>query len=189
MTIVVRETRETRVRVELALGDGARGAGIDDTTATRPIDTGEPFLDHMLITLARYAGLRLVVEARGDLRHHLVEDVAITLGDALARFAPDRAARYGERTVPMDDALVQVALDLGGRPYYRGPLPSSLYDHWMRSFSDHARVTLHVRVIRGRDRHHVVEAAFKALGLALRQALVEGDTVFSTKGAVAFEVE
>lgn len=189
MTTVVRETRETRVRVELARGDGAGGGGAEGTTVTGVIDTDEPFLDHMLGTLARYAGLRLAVEARGDLRHHLIEDVAITLGDALARFAPDRAARYGERIVPMDDALVQVALDLGGRPYYRGPLPSSLYDHWMRSFSDHARITLHVRVIRGRDRHHVVEAAFKALGLALRQALVEGDAVFSTKGAVALEVE
>ncbi len=186
MTIVERETRETRVRVELerdaATGDRGSSAG-------QLVDTGEPFLDHMLITLARYAGVRLAVQARGDLRHHLIEDVAITLGDAFAHFAPERAARYGERVVPMDDALVQVALDIGGRPYYRGPLPSTLYDHWMRSFSDHARITLHVRVIRGRDRHHVVEAAFKALGLALREALVEGDTVFSTKGAVALEAE
>ena len=189
MTTVVRETRETRVRVKLEREDGALGDGSAGTTAARPIATGEPFLDHMLTTLARYAGLRLEVEARGDLRHHLIEDVAITLGEALARLAPERAARYGERVVPMDDALVQVVLDLGGRPYYRGPLPGSLYDHFMRSFSDHARVTLHVRVLRGRDRHHVVEAAFKALGLALRQALVEGDTVFSTKGAVALEVE
>ena len=75
--------------------------------------------------------------------------------------------------VPMDDALVEVAIDLGGRPYYRGPLPSSLYDHWMRSFADHARATLHLRVCAGRDRHHVVEAAFKALGLALHDALIE----------------
>jgi imidazoleglycerol-phosphate dehydratase len=172
--------------VELERGDGARDGG---QTTDRLIDTGEPFLDHMLTTLARYAGVRLAVQARGDLRHHLIEDVAITLGDAFTRFAPERAARYGERVVPMDDALVQVALDIGGRPYYRGPLPSTLYDHWMRSFSDHARITLHVRVIRGRDRHHVVEAAFKALGLALREALVEGDTVFSTKGAVALEAE
>jgi imidazoleglycerol-phosphate dehydratase len=186
LTIVERETRETRVRVELERGEGAGDRG---PTTDRVVDTGEPFLDHMLVTLARYAGVRLAVKARGDLRHHLVEDVAITLGDAFARFSPERAARYGERVVPMDDALVQVALDIGGRPYYRGPLPSTLYDHWMRSFSDHARVTLHVRVIRGRDRHHVVEAAFKALGLALRQALVEGDAVFSTKGAVALEAE
>ncbi len=186
MTTVERETRETRVRVELEHADGASDRG---SSADRLIDTGEPFLDHMLTTLARYAGVRLAVQARGDLRHHLIEDVAITLGDAFARFAPERAARYGERVVPMDDALVQVALDIGGRPYYRGRLPSTLYDHWMRSFSEHARITLHVRVIRGRDRHHVVEAAFKALGLALREALVEGNTVFSTKGAVALEAE
>ena len=82
-------------------------------------------------------------------------------------------ARYGDRTIPMDDALVHVALDLGGRPYYRGRLPSTLYDHWMRSFADNARATLHVRVLRGHDRHHVVEAAFKALGLAVRDAVVE----------------
>lgn len=183
---VVRETHETRVRVELErnTGEGASGSA-----APGAIDTGEPFLDHMLATLARYAGLQLRIEARGDLRHHLVEDVAIAVGAALADLAPERAARYGERVIPMDDALVQVALDLGGRPYYRGRLPSSLYDHWMRSFSDHARATLHVRVIRGRDRHHVVEAAFKALGMALREALVEGDTVFSTKGTVAIEVK
>jgi len=110
--------------------------------------------------------------------------VAISLGTALAALVPESAARYGERTIPMDDALVQVALDLGGRPYYQGPLPSRLYDHWMRSFSDNARATLHLRVLRGRDRHHIVEAAFKALGLSIRQALVEGEEVFSTKGAV-----
>ena len=84
----------------------------------------------------------------------------------------------------MDDALVQVALDAGGRAWYRGPLPAKLYDHMLRSLADNAGLTLHVRVLRGRDRHHVVEAAFKAVGLALRQALVEGGAVFSTKGAV-----
>jgi imidazoleglycerol-phosphate dehydratase len=87
----------------------------------------------------------------------------------------------------MDEALVQVVLDVGGRPYYRGPLPSSLYEHWMRSFADHAKCTLHVRVIRGTDRHHIVEAAFKGLGFALRQALVETGAVFSTKGSVKLE--
>jgi imidazoleglycerol-phosphate dehydratase len=92
----------------------------------------------------------------------------------------------------MDDALVHCAIDVGGRPYYRGPLPSTLYDHWMRSFADNARATLHLRVLRGADRHHVVEAAFKALGLALRDALAEtGDdgAVFSTKGAVRLREE
>ena len=103
-------------------------------------------------------------------------------------FAPAGCARYGERTVPMDDALVQVVLDIGGRPYYRGPLPSPLYDHFLRSFADNARTTLHVRVLRGRDRHHVVEAAIKALGMALRDALAETGAVFSTKGSVRLEI-
>jgi imidazoleglycerol-phosphate dehydratase len=87
----------------------------------------------------------------------------------------------------MDEALVEAVLDAGGRPYYRGPIPSSLYEHWMRSFCDASKVTLHLRVRRGRDRHHIVEAAFKALGLALRQALADTGTVFSTKGAVSLE--
>lgn len=174
MTTVVRETRETTVRVEIT----------SESDATS-VETGEPFLDHMLLTLARYAGLGIVVRARGDLRHHLIEDVAIAFGGALVEFLPETAARYGDRTIPMDDALVHCAIDLGGRPYYRGPLPSSLYDHWMRSFADNARATLHLRVLRGDDRHHIVEAAFKALGLAVRDALVATDAVFSTKGAVS----
>jgi imidazoleglycerol-phosphate dehydratase len=171
--VVERTTRETTIHLEIA-----RGSGLATT------DTTQPFLDHMLITLARYAGLDLTIDARGDLRHHLIEDVAIAIGTALAGLATPTVARYGNRTIPMDDALVQVVLDIGGRPYYRGPLPSHLYDHWMRSFADHARATLHVRVLRGRDRHHVVEAAFKALGLAIRDALVDGGGVPSTKGLV-----
>ena len=178
MTVIVRETKETTIRCELSVGTGA---------AT--VSTGQPFLDHMLVTFARYAGLDLAVQATGDLPHHLIEDVAICVGAALAALLPATAARYGDRTIPMDDALVHCALDLGGRPYYRGPLPSSLYDHWMRSFSDHARATLHLRVIRGRDRHHVVEAAFKALGLAVRDALADSGAVFSTKGSVALRAE
>ncbi len=175
---LVRETRETSVRVELVTGsDSAQVA------------TGVPFLDHMMVTFARYAGLGLVLEGRGDLRHHLIEDVAITIGMAVADLVPATCARYGHRVVPMDDALVEVALDLGGRPFYAGPLPSGLYDHWMRSFADNARATLHVRVLRGRDRHHIVEAGFKALGLVLRDALVDGGVVFSTKGGVSVRRE
>jgi imidazoleglycerol-phosphate dehydratase len=179
MTTVVRNTRETQIRIELAQGTGA---------AT--VDTTVPFLDHMLATLARYASLDLTVTARGDLRHHLIEDVGIALGGAVAALVPERAARYGDRVIPMDDALVHVSLDLGGRPYYCGPLPSNLYDHWFRSFSDNARATVHVRVLRGRDRHHVVEAAFKALGVALREALraTSEAGMFSTKGVVGLEV-
>jgi imidazoleglycerol-phosphate dehydratase len=178
MTKVVRETKETKVQVELALGKGVAR-----------VDTGQPFFDHMLSTFARYAGLDLTLHARGDLRHHLMEDVAITLGVAVQRVIPPTAARYGERCIPMDDALVQACLDVGGRFYYRGPLRNRLYEHWMRSFCEHAKVTLHLRVLRGKDRHHVTEAAFKALGLALRDAMVDSGAVFSTKGAVALEVE
>jgi imidazoleglycerol-phosphate dehydratase len=178
MTTIHRKTRETDIRVDVERGRGRAN-----------VDTGERFLDHMLVTLARYSGLDLTVAAQGDLKHHLIEDVAIAIGAAVARVVPDAAARYGDRTIPMDEALVHVSLDVGGRAYYAGRLPSNLYDHWFRSFADNARATLHVRVLRGRDRHHVVEAAFKALGLALRDALVEGDAVFSTKGAVVLREE
>ena len=178
MARVTRETKETQITVELTRGEGRA-----------EVATGVPFLDHMLTAFARYSGLDLRVTARGDLVHHTVEDVAIAVGAALAAMLPATAARYGDRTVPMDDALVQAALDLGGRPYYRGPLPSGLYDHWMRSFCDHARATLHLRVLRGHDRHHIVEAAFKALGFAVRDALVETGAVFSTKGSVKWESE
>jgi imidazoleglycerol-phosphate dehydratase len=178
MTVIVRETKETTIRCEVVRGTGR---------AT--VATGEPFLDHMLVAFARYSGLDLDVQARGDLPHHLIEDVAICVGAAVTGALPPTAARYGDRTVPMDDALVHCALDLGGRPYYRGPLPSSLYDHWMRSFSDNARATVHLRVLRGRDRHHIVEAAFKALGLAVRDAFVDSGAVFSTKGGVALRIE
>jgi len=178
MTTILRETRETTVRVAI----------LDDTTAT-DIATSIPFLDHMLVTLARYSGLGLSVSARGDLPHHISEDVAIALGAAIAAHRPTNAARYGDRTIPMDDALVHCALDLGGRAFYRGPLPSKRYDHWMRSFATNAQATLHVRVLRGSDRHHVVEAAFKALGLALRDALsASHGAEFSTKGSVVLEV-
>jgi imidazoleglycerol-phosphate dehydratase len=168
------ETAETRVRIGLRTGA---------EPAEPRIETTEPFLDHMLTAFARYAGLYLEVEAAGDLRHHLIEDVAITLGLALRREIPATCARYGAATVPMDEALVQAALDVGGRFYYEGPLPSALYDHFLRSLAENAAMTLHIRVLRGRDRHHIVEAAVKAVGLALRQALAPAGTVFSTKGS------
>lgn len=178
MTRIKRETGETRVTLEVR----PKGREID-------VDTGDGFLDHMLTTLARYAGLGLQVTATGDLRHHLVEDVGITLGMALAAEVPARAERYGWSLVPMDEALVQAAVDVGGRPYYVGRLPSKLYEHFLQSFAVNLGATLHVRVLRGRDKHHMVEAAVKATGLALRQALREGDAVFSTKGSVSIELE
>jgi imidazoleglycerol-phosphate dehydratase len=89
----------------------------------------------------------------------------------------------------MDDALVQATVDIGGRPYYQGPLPNSLYEHWMRSFSDEVRATIHIVVLRGTDKHHIIEAAFKALGFALRDALVDTGATMSTKGRVSVRVE
>ena len=177
MSVVERETRETKIRVAATIGKGKGESR-----------TGIPFLDHMMVTLARYSGLDLEITATGDLAHHTIEDVAICVGAAVERIVPATAARYAHRVVPMDDALVECALDVGGRPYYRGPLPSNLYDHWMRSFADNAKATVHLRVLRGRDRHHVVEAGFKALGLCLRDALADDGVVFSTKGSVALKV-
>jgi imidazoleglycerol-phosphate dehydratase len=169
---LTRETGETRVRVTLDAGPDIQ------------VSTGDEFLDHMLITLARYAGWSLGIDARGDLRHHLIEDVAITLGRVAGTDTPPTCVRYAEATVPMDEALVQVAIDAGGRPHYEGPLPSTLYDHFFRSFAMNADWTVHVRVVRGTDPHHVVEAAFKALGLAIRSAMRDEGAVFSTKGSV-----
>lgn len=169
-----RTTTETTIRVEMNKGSGAA-----------KVRTGIPFLDHMITALARYSGLDITVEADGDLAHHIIEDIAITAGAAFAKILPASCSRYGDRTVAMDDALVQVVIDTGGRAYYRGPIPGNLYDHWMRSFCQNAGMTLHIRVLRGSDKHHVVEAAFKALGLAIREALIEGDAVFSTKGSVS----
>lgn len=177
MTRLRRRTGETEVEIAVR----REGGGV------ARVRTGERFLDHMLETLARYADLELEVEAEGDLRHHLVEDVALTLGRALRREVPERAARYGWASVPMDDALVSASLDVGGRPWYEGALPSPLYTHFLRSLAGELRATLHVEVRRGEDRHHVVEAAVKAVGLALRQALRDGGSVFSTKGSVELE--
>ena len=178
MSTVVRETKETQIRCVVTRG--GNGAAT--------VDTSHAFLDHMLVTFARYSGLDVTVQARGDLPHHLIEDVAICLGAAIAAELPPTAARYADRTIPMDDALVQCAIDLGGRPYYRGKLPIAIWEHWMRSFSDNAKATLHLRVIRGMDTHHIVEGAFKALGLCVRDAFVESGAVFSTKGSVALQV-
>jgi imidazoleglycerol-phosphate dehydratase len=176
MTFVERKTRETDIRVEMKQGTG-----------TASVSTGSRFLDHMMTTLARYSGLDITISAKGDLKHHLIEDMAIAAGSALAGLIPGKCARYADRTVAMDDALVQAVLDAGGRPFYEGPLPSNLYEQWMRSFADNAKLTIHIRVLRGKDRHHIVEAAFKALGFAIRDALVETDAIFSTKGAVSME--
>src|SRR5262249_18625592 len=125
VTVILRETAETKIRVEVARGTRA---------AAR--DTRLPFFNHMLATLAQYSGLRLPIRAYGDLRQHLMEDVAIAVGAGVVKVMPATAVRYAHRFVPMDDALVHAAIDGGGRPYYRGRLPNKLYEHWMRSFCD-----------------------------------------------------
>jgi imidazoleglycerol-phosphate dehydratase len=175
---VKRKTKETDVSVSLAKGEGRA-----------VVETGLPFFDHMLSTLAKYAALDLELRARGDLRHHLIEDVAISLGAAVSKLVPATAARYGHRVVPMDDALVEATVDVGGRFYYRGGLKSRLYEHFLRSFAENAKTTLHVRILRGKDSHHLIECTMKAVGLALREALAESGAVFSTKGAVTWEVK
>jgi imidazoleglycerol-phosphate dehydratase len=178
-----RKTKETVVKV--TLGE-LSAPGLSRVA----VSTGLPFYDHMSTTLLKYAGIEADIEATGDLNHHIMEDVAIVLGEAIRARMPAEAARYGERTIPMDDALVQAAIDVGGRFYFEGKLPSKLYTHVLRSLSGAMLATLHVRVLRGSDRHHVIEAAFKATGLALRQALgASAGGVFSTKGVPQLERE
>lgn len=173
MTKLERETKETKIRVELDVATKAK--------------TPYPFLTHMVESLGKHSGIgiALTAESRDDVEHHLVEDVALALGRAFRGLTEGKTVRrYGERLLPMDDALVTVALDVGGRPYYEGELPLPLYEHFLRSLAFEANWTLHVDVRRGRDEHHVVEAAIKALALALRDALQPATDVASTKGEV-----
>jgi len=176
MSRLERKTKETQIVAEVHAGAGVAKVSIPDR-----------FLAHMVETLARYASLDIDIEATGDLRHHLVEDVGIVLGQALKTELPEGIARFGSALIPMDEALVEAAIDVGGRPYYVGRIPSKLYTHFLHSFATNLDATLHVRVVRGSDRHHVVEAAVKATGMALRQALQPRAEVFSTKGAVQSE--
>jgi imidazoleglycerol-phosphate dehydratase len=186
-----RETRETRVAVEILL----------DGEGLATVDTGFGFADHMLTLLAFWAGCDLTVACRGDLEvdaHHSLEDVAICLGEALRQALSDRAgiARVGQAAVPMDEALCEVVLDLSGRSYlvYREDalLPpviageeKDLWREFFKSLAMGARMNLHVHFVYGQNGHHLVEAAFKALGLALRRAMAaDGARVPSTKGSL-----
>ena len=171
-----RSTKETQIVADVSVGSGQAEVEIPDR-----------FLAHMVETLARYSGLDIRITATGDLRHHLVEDVAIVLGQAVREELNEEIARFGSALIPMDEALAEAAIDVGGRPYFVGKLPSKLYTHFLHSFAHNLNATLHVRVRRGTDRHHMIEAAIKATGVALRQALVQGEEVFSTKGAVLEE--
>lgn len=191
MAEITRRTDETRVQVRLEPGSGKTDIQVGEArpSGADPRVTPE-FLAHVVDTLATYARLDVTLEAEGDLEHHLAEDVAIALGQALRdEVDPDRVARVGTGLVPMDDALVEVAVDVVDRPYYRGDLDDvhALWNHVLRTLAHEARLTLHVVTRRGTDTHHVVEAAAKALGTALHQAVQPRDEVLSTKGSVDLE--
>ena len=175
---ISRGTRETRIVLELDLD----GQGEHD------VEIKEPFLRHMVETLARYSEFDLSMKAEGDIDHHLIEDVAITLGSALKKALDDApVTRLGSATVPMDDALVSVHVDLVDRPFVHIELPhDEMYEHFLRSFAMDARLTLHTQVIRGKDAHHITEATFKALGKALHEATRPRKDILSTKRRVRF---
>lgn len=193
---VERATKESRVVVELDL----------DGTGENDIATGVPFYDHMLTALSRHSLIDMAVTAEGDLdvdAHHTVEDVAIGLGQALRDALGDKTGirRFGDALVPLDEALAQAAVDVAGRPYcvhtgepsgqeyalIGGHYAGSLTRHVLETLAFHAQIALHVRVLAGRDPHHVVEAQFKAVARALRDAVAldprEGG-IPSTKGSL-----
>ncbi|MBI2901825.1 MAG: imidazoleglycerol-phosphate dehydratase [Planctomycetes bacterium] len=172
---IARRSRETDVAVSLELDGGGRS----------DVSLPDRWLRHMIESLAKFAGFDVKVRAQGDFAHHVNEDLAITLGRALRGALRDRPVRrVGSATVPMDDALVTVAVDLVDRPYCEADLPDAMLAHFLRSFAMEARITLHAVVVRGKDFHHVNEACFKALGLALREATRPAEGLRSTKGAV-----
>lgn len=173
---VERKTRETQISLELDLDGEGRYS----------IETGIPFMNHMLELLAKHACLDLSIRAKGDVDvddHHLVEDLGLVLGSALCQALGDRAGitRYGQSLLPMDETLSMVALDLGGRPFlvYHVDLPVrkihefdlGLVEEFMRAFSTEARMNLHIQHVYGREPHHIIEGAFKALARALRSAV------------------
>ena len=190
-----RTTEETTIAVEIDLD----GETIDGVSAS----TGIPFFDHMLDQLGRHGGFGLRVSCDGDLAidaHHTVEDVGIAVGEAFADALGDKVGvrRFASIRVPLDEALVDVALDLSGRPYLHHdvefpgekilgdpPFDPQLMEEFWRAFTVAARITLHLTSVRGRNTHHIVEASFKGVARALRDAVrVEGGDVPSTKGSL-----
>ena len=189
---VTRKTKETDVRIMLNLDGSGRAT----------INTGLPFLDHMLELVAKHGLFDLEVNCEGDLEiddHHSVEDIAITLGQALANALGDKAGinRYGAAIVPMDEALCRSVVDLSGRFYlvYEaatrrqkiGNFSVELAEHFWRSLAETAKFNLHIDCLRGRNTHHILEGTFKAFARALRQAVARDERVIgvpSTKGSL-----
>jgi len=189
---VHRQTKESDVLVELEL----------DGSGTADVETGVPFFDHMLAQLGKHGGFDLVVRTTGDLEvdaHHTVEDTSLAFGQALREALGDKAGirRFGDAVVPLDETLVQAAVDLSGRPYVVhvepeiveliGTYDSTQTRHIWESISASAQICLHVRVLEGRNAHHVVEAQFKSVARALRDAVALDPRVVgvpSTKGTL-----
>jgi imidazoleglycerol-phosphate dehydratase len=187
---VTRKSKETQLTAKVDL----------DGRGRIKVSTGLAFLDHMLEQVARYGGFDLTLRGKGDVQvdpHHLVEDAGIVLGQVISKALGDRAgiARFASAYAPLDESLARVVVDLGRRPYLSfnvplrgriGTLESEVLEELWRALSIHLGATVHVDVIRGRNRHHVAEATFKALGLALREALAEtgGPGVPSSKGVL-----
>lgn len=170
-----RSTRETKISVDVDI----------DGTGKFDVECDIQFLRHMCETLARYAGFDLKLNASGDNEHHVVEDTAIALGEAVRRAIGDGPVeRTADCILPMDDALVMVAVDLVDRPYCDADCPDDLYQHFFRSFAMSAGITLHIVAVRGFDGHHIIEASFKALGKCLNRATRPRDALLSTKDAV-----
>jgi imidazoleglycerol-phosphate dehydratase len=190
---VVRDTSETKIRVALNL----------DGTGQQKLDTGVPFLDHMLDQIARHGLIDLDISAKGDLHidaHHTVEDVGITLGQAVSKAIGDKKGirRYGHAYVPLDEALSRVVIDFSGRPGLEFHVPFTramigqfdvdLTHEFFQGFVNHALVTLHIDNLRGDNAHHQCETVFKAFGRALRMAAEldarAAGTIPSTKGSL-----
>lgn len=188
-----RSTKETTISIELDV----------DGTGLTEVSTGVPFFDHMLSQLGRHGGFDLRVRAEGDLEidhHHTVEDVGIALGEVLAAALGDKAGvrRFASSSVPLDEALVEVALDLSGRPYLHyevdfpgekilsdPPFDPQLIEEFWRAFVVASAITLHITKTRGKNTHHIIEATFKGVAHALRNAVrIEGAGVPSTKGTL-----
>ncbi len=181
--VITRKSKETRLTANVELEGRGR----------IKVSTGLDFLDHMLEQVARYGGFDLTVRGAGDVNvdpHHLVEDAGIVIGQALSMALGDRAGivRFASAYAPLDESLSRVVVDLGRRPYLSynvplkgriGTLESEVIEEFWRALSIHLGATMHVDLIRGRNRHHVAESTFKALGLALREAM----TVTGAKGA------
>ena len=173
-----RKTKETDVSVKLDL----------DGTGKYSIQLPDKWLKHMLESVARFGKFDLEIKADGDFNHHIVEDVALTIGKVLREALKGRPVqRIGTATIPMDEALVTVSVDLVDRPYCQVDLPDEMLEHFFRSLALEARITLHNLVHRGKNFHHINEATFKAFGMALHQATRPAGELQSTKGKVRWK--